>query len=140
MRTKRRRLIQRTVENKDQAMHATHDDSSVTNKNKNFRNNACAELTIGDLLADPLTGALMRADRVDMDDFHEMLRSVSRRLQTARAPARPTVRFTGDAKPYPPISVVGILAGQSESGAMRSTQAPATGKAAKTSCGSHCPW
>jgi hypothetical protein len=117
-------------------MHATHDDLSIPNGRKDFSNRACAELTIGDLLADPLTGALMRADRVDMDDFRDMLRSVSRRLQTAR----PTVRFTGDAKPYPPISVVGISAGQSESGAMRSTQAPAAGKAAKTSCGSHCPW
>ena len=57
-------------------MHATHDDSSIPNGNRDFRSKACAELTIGDLLADPLTGALMRADRVDMDDFHEMLRSV----------------------------------------------------------------
>ena len=121
-------------------MHATHDDSSIPNGNKDFRSKACAEPTIGDLLADPLTGALMRADRVDMDDFHEMLRSVTRRLQAARAPARPTVRFTGDAKPYPPIPVVGISAGQSEPGAMLSTQASVAGKAAKTSCGSHCPW
>ena len=122
-------------------MHATRDYSSIPNGNEDLRNNGCAEPTIGDLLADPLTGALMRADRVDMDDFHEMLRSVSLRLQTARAPARPTVRFTGDAKPYPPISVVAIsLGSQSESGAMRSTQALAAGKAAKTSCGSHCPW
>jgi hypothetical protein len=117
-------------------MHATHDDSSIPSGKEHFSNRACAELTIGDLLADPLTGALMRADRVDMDDFREMLRTVSRRLQ----PARPMVRFTGDAKPYPPISVVGISAGQSEPGAMRSTQAPAAGKTAKTSCGSHCPW
>ena len=121
-------------------MHATHDDSSIPNGNKDFRSKACAELTIGDLLADPLTRALMRADRVDMDDFHEMLRSVALRLQTARTPARPTVRFTGEAKPYPPISVVEVLAGQSESGAMRSTQTPAAGKTAKTSCGSYCPW
>jgi hypothetical protein len=121
-------------------MHATHDDLSIPSGKKDFSNRACAELTIGDLLADPLTGALMRADRVDMDDFREMLRSVSWRLHAARTPSRPTVKFTGDAKPYPPISVVGISAGQSESGAMRSTQAPAAGKAAKTSCGSHCPW
>jgi len=121
-------------------MHATHDDSSIPNGNKDFRTKACAEPTIGDLLADPLTGALMRADRVDMDDFHEMLRSVALRLQGARTLARPMVRFTGDAKPYPPIPVVGITAGQSETGAMRSTQASAAGKAAKTSCGSHCSW
>jgi hypothetical protein len=121
-------------------MHATYDDSSIPSGNKGFRNNACAELTIGDLLADPLTGALMRADRVDMDDFHEMLRSVARRLQTARAPAQPTVRITGDAKPYPPISVMGKLAGQSDPGAIWSTQTSAAGKAAETSCGSCCPW
>ena len=121
-------------------MHATHDDLSIPNGKKDFSNRACAELTIGDLLADPLTSALMRADRVDIDDFREMLRSVSRRLQTARAPVRPTVRFTGDAKPYPPIPVVGVSAGQSEPGAMLSTQASVAGKAAKTSCGSHCPW
>jgi len=121
-------------------MHLTHDELSIPGGNKDFRNRACAELTIGDLLADPLTGALMRADRVDMDDFREMLRSVSRRLQAARAPVRPTVKFTGDAKPYPPMPVVEISAGQSESGAMRSTQASAAGKAAKTSCGSYCPW
>jgi len=121
-------------------MHLMRDESSIPNGSKDFRNNACAELTIGDLLADPLTGALMRADRVDMDDFREMLRSVSRRLQAARAPARPTVRFTGDAKPYPPIPVVEISGGQSELGAMRSTQASVAGKAAKTSCGSYCQW
>jgi hypothetical protein len=121
-------------------MHTTHDDPSIPKGNGDFRNKACAELTIGDLLADPLTGALMRADRVDMDGFHEMLRSVTLRLQTARAPARPTVRFTGDAKPYPPIPVVEISDDQSESGAMRSTQASVAGKAAKTSCGSYCPW
>ena len=90
-------------------MHLTHDDLSIPSGNKDFRSSACAEPTIGDLLADPLTDALMRADRVDMDDFREMLRSVSRRLQAARAPARPTVRFTGDAKPYPPIPVVGNI-------------------------------
>ena len=121
-------------------MHVTHDELSIPSGNKDFRTKACAEPTIGDLLADPLIGALMRADRVDMDDFHEMLGSVTRRLQTARAPARPTVRFTGDAKPYPPIPVVEISGGQPESVAMRSTQASAAGKAAKTSCGSYCPW
>ena len=58
-------------------MHATHDNMSIPNGNAGFRNKACTELTITELLADPLTGALMRADRVDMAGFHEMLRSVA---------------------------------------------------------------
>jgi hypothetical protein len=122
-------------------MHATHDNMSIPNGNAGFRNKACTELTITELLADPLTGALMRADRVDMAGFHEMLRSVAMRLQTDAAQAKPMFKFTGEAKPYPPISLSGISASRDpESAAMRSTQAAAAAKAAKPSCGSHCPW
>jgi len=122
-------------------MDATHDNLSIAKGNMNFRSSGCTEFTIGELLADPLTGALMRADRVEMDDFQEMLRSVSRRLQSGRAPAQPTVKFVGDAKPYPPLAVGGNMPSREfESGATRSTQAEAAVKAAKSSCGSRCPW
>ncbi len=58
---------------------------------------APAEPTIEEFLADPLIGALMRADKVDPERFADLLRSVARRTKgplpasppRARPPARP---------------------------------------------------
>jgi hypothetical protein len=47
-----------------------------------------AELTIEDLLTDPVTLALMRADRVDPIALRGMLERVGRRLSSEGGPAR----------------------------------------------------
>lgn len=81
-------------------MDATHDNLSITNGSMNFRNSGCAEFTIGDLLADPLTGALMRADRVNVSELEILLGSVVCRIQ-AQAPAQPIVAVKAAAEPPP---------------------------------------
>ncbi len=48
-----------------------------------------AEPTVGELLADPLTRAMMRADRVDAGAVAQMLRSVAGRLRAGAARNRP---------------------------------------------------
>ena len=85
-------------------MHATHDNLSIPNGNMNFRSAGCAEFTISELLADPLTGALMRADRVEVGEFQEMLRSVARSPPVGSGAGATDGKVCGaDAKPYPPF-------------------------------------
>jgi hypothetical protein len=48
--------------------------------------NVC-EPNIEQLLADPIVGQMMRADRVDVPDLTRMLRAVARRLDGAARPA-----------------------------------------------------
>src|ERR1700723_1187003 len=81
-------------------MDATHDNLSITNGSMNFRNSGCAEFTIGDLLVDPLTGALMRADRVNVSELEILLGSVACRIQ-AQAPGQPIVAGKAAAEPRP---------------------------------------
>ena len=123
-------------------MHLTHDELSIPGGNKDFRNRACTELTIGDLLADPLTGALMRADRVNVSELEILLGSVACRIQ-AHAPAQPIVAVKAAAEPRP--SIPGYASGnflphRSEATTTRLSQAVAAVKASQVSCGSHCPW
>jgi hypothetical protein len=123
-------------------MHATHDNLSIPNGNMEFRSAGCADMTINELLADPLTGALMRADRVDVHDFENMLRSVARRIQ-ARAPALPVVAVEAAVEIRPSIGshISGMfLPRRSESTTTRLSQAAVAAKASRASCGSHCPW
>src|ERR1700740_1830092 len=105
-------------------MDATHDNLSITNGSMNFRSSGCAEFTIGDLLSDPLTGALMRADRVDVSELEILLGFVASRIQ-AQAPAQPIVALKA-AEPHP--SVPGYASGmflprRSEATATRLSQA-----------------
>ncbi len=49
------------------------------------------DLTLDEALADPMIGAALRADRVDLRQFETLLRSTARRLDARRGPAsRPT--------------------------------------------------
>jgi hypothetical protein len=123
-------------------MDATHDNLSIRTGNMNFRSSGCAEFTIGDLLADPLTGALMRADRVNVSELEILLGSVASRIQ-ARAPAQPIVAVKAAAEPRP--SIPGYASGmflprRSEATTTRLSQAVGAVKASQVSCGSHCPW
>ncbi len=47
------------------------------------------DLTLDEVLADPVIGAAMRADRVDPRRFETLLRTTARRLDRARDPALP---------------------------------------------------
>ena len=123
-------------------MDATHDNLSIPNGSMNFRSSGCAEFTIGDLLSDPLTGALMRADRVNVSELEILLGSVAYRIQ-AQAPAQPIVAVKAAAEPRP--SIPGYASGmfqprRSEATTTRLSQAAAAVKASQVSCGSHCPW
>jgi hypothetical protein len=51
----------------------------------------CDELTIDGLLRDPLTHAIMKADRVDPSELEAILRALAARI------ARPAGRLSGDA-------------------------------------------
>ena len=123
-------------------MDAPHDNLSTTNGGMNIRSSGCAEFTIGDLLADPLTGALMRADRVNVSELEILLGSVACRIQ-AQAPAQPIVAVKAAAEPRP--SIPGYASGmflprRSEATTTRLSQAVGAVKASPVSCGSHCPW
>jgi hypothetical protein len=58
------------------------------------------ELTIDDLLRDPLTHAIMKADRVDPSELEAMLRALATRI--AHLAGRPNVRsqLCGAALPW----------------------------------------
>ncbi len=47
------------------------------------------DLTLDEVLSDPVIGAAMRADRVDPRRFEILLRTTARRLDRARHPAMP---------------------------------------------------
>ena len=47
------------------------------------------DLTLEEVLADPVIGAAMRADGVDPRRFETLLRTTARRLDRAREPALP---------------------------------------------------
>ena len=47
------------------------------------------DLTLEEVLADPVIGAAMRADRVDPRRFETLLRTTARRLARGRHPAMP---------------------------------------------------
>jgi hypothetical protein len=104
--------------------------------------------TISDLLTDPLTHALMKADRVDQDAFAGMLQAVAGRLQTSRRialPAPAALKTGAEVKiqhalssvarrwPVGRLSDTTLEADESLFGAH-------TAKAAKAVCGSHCLW
>ncbi len=85
----------------------------------NFR-----ELTIGELLADPLTRAVMKADRVDPDDLERGFRGCGPRAARARS----AVTFKAAAgDPY-------------GSRARGGGRASALARARWTDTGCHCPW
>lgn len=46
------------------------------------------ELSLKQLLSDPLVNALMAADRVDAEELHEKLSETARSLPRAKTPAR----------------------------------------------------
>jgi len=113
-------------------MHATHNDLSSP------KSGFCGELTIGELLADPITRAAMSADRIEVEAFEGMLRSVAGRLRTEPVVS---LRAEGKAKatifgysPWPPVERLGELT------RTPGTPPAASGKAPEMTCGSSCAW
>ena len=66
-------------------MDATSSHSSTSDGGADFQIAYCKEPTIGELLADPLTRILMKADHVDIAAFEHMLDSVADRFRARRS-------------------------------------------------------
>ena len=127
-------------------MDATRDLSSTPEKDVNFKTAYCAEPTIGELLADPLTRALMKADRVDVAAFERMLQSVAGRLPASRRIATEAIvalKTHAAVKSEPSVpdylrwTSVGRLPGPA---AARSVHGAIPAKATDLVCGSNCSW
>ena len=57
------------------------------------------DLTLDEALADPMIGAVLKADHVDRRGFESLLRSTARRLDNGRGPAvRPTASLAARAR------------------------------------------
>jgi hypothetical protein len=103
------------------------------------------EPTIGELLADPLTRALMEADRVDAQDFAQMLQFVGGRLQASgHGAARPIVTLEATASDNGDQAACHsqhwILDLPVDHQTARSLQGAIAAKAADFICGSNCAW
>lgn len=118
-------------------MHATQSELS------NSKSARCGELTIGELMLDPITRVAMRADGIEVEAFEDMLRSVARRLRADRASMEPVVAIRAESKPkasifgyspWPPVDRLGEL------NKTRSSPDAAPAKALGMICGSHCEW
>ncbi|WP_158815329.1 hypothetical protein [Methylocapsa sp. S129] len=124
-------------------MDATSSFLSVADGDTDFRTAHCAEPTLEDLLADPLTRALMKADHVDVGAFEQMLHSLAGRFQAGRAPTQPIVALKTGAKsslPIPDYLHWTSLDRLSESATARSVSGALAAKASGNICGTHCSW
>jgi hypothetical protein len=102
-----------------------------------------AEPTVGELLADPLTRAMMRADRLDAGAVAQMLRSVAGRLRAGGGLKPPSVgvKLLRLSKP----SISGYLSWTaldrpSPSATARSAQVSLSADVSGPVCGSICSW
>jgi hypothetical protein len=127
-------------------MDATSSHSSTSDRGADFQISYCKEPTIGELLADPLTRILMKADHVDIPAFEHMLDSVAGRFRAGgRVVTRPIVALKASAgvKSDPPIPDYlnwTCVDRNIESDAARSAHGPITSKISSIVCGSHCSW
>ncbi len=64
------------------------------------------DLTLDEALADPMIGAVLKADHVDRRGFETLLRATARRLDTGRGPAaRPTASLAARARSTTPTDL-----------------------------------
>jgi hypothetical protein len=99
-----------------------------------------AEPTIGELLADPLTCALMRADRIDAGALEHMLREVAVRVRADREPTRSAATLNMDADDGLPVPSFLPRNRVSEPLPARSLPGTVAAMASRIACGSHCAW
>jgi hypothetical protein len=127
-------------------MDATSSHSSTSDRDADFQMSYCKEPTISELLADPLTRILMKADHVDIPAFEHMLDSVAGRFRTGgRFVTRPVVALKASAgvKSDPPIPDYLNWTSVDRSidlDAARSGHRPMAPKISGIVCGSHCSW
>jgi hypothetical protein len=129
-------------------MHAPSNIPCAPNKDGEFGIAYWPEPTISDLLADPLTSALMKADRVDQAAFAGMLQIVAGRLQARKRIALPApatsktgveVKFQHALPSAARLTPVGRLS-DSTADTDQSLLGAQAARAVKTICGSHCLW
>jgi hypothetical protein len=108
-------------------------DVSSSALDEDFRAGPCVELTLDELLSDPMTLAAMAADGIEASAFARASPRAGARLATPRAAARPVV----SSRPAAPRGGGDRGFGSSE---MRAPRAVIAAKAVKTACGSSCPW
>jgi hypothetical protein len=127
-------------------MDATTSLLGASDEGADLRFAQCKEPTIGELLTDPLTRALMKADHVDPQALEQMLHSVTERFSVAgRVATQPPVvlRRSAGAKSEAPIpdylrwTSIDRFSG---SAATRSPHGAIAAKASETACGSNCSW
>jgi hypothetical protein len=127
-------------------MDAASSHSSTSDRGADFQIAYCKEPTIGELLADPLTRILMKADHVDIPAFEHMLDSVAGRFRAGgRNATRPVVALKASAGVKPDPSIPDYLNWTCVdrnigSDAARSVHRPITSKISDIVCGSHCSW
>ncbi len=64
------------------------------------------DLTLDEALADPMIGAVLKADHVDRGGFETLLRTTARRLDSRRGPAsRPTASLPARARAALPTDI-----------------------------------
>jgi hypothetical protein len=123
-------------------MDATSSFLNIPDRGPDFEIAHCKEPTISELLADPLTRALMKADHVDIPAFHQMLDSVAGRFRDgARIAPQPLVALKTGGKSDP--SIPDYL--RWTSSARNLASAPSVHRAipamiSNIACGSHCSW
>jgi hypothetical protein len=95
--------------------------------------------TLDDLLGDPVTHAIMRADRVDPRELEAMLRALALRL------ARPAGRSDGDARdaervPFERNAVSRFLRSMGRGRSATSRRVAARSSMRSQLCGTSLPW
>jgi hypothetical protein len=113
---------------------------------RDFNMTPCAEPTISELLGDPLTRALMTADRVDVQAFEQTLQAAACRVRAGSGIAtQPTLALQASAGAKSDPSIPDYLRWTSvdrisESSAARSMRGAIVQKASRSVCASNCSW
>jgi hypothetical protein len=127
-------------------MDATRSHLSPPDKGADFHYACFKEPTISELLADPLTRILMKADHVDIPAFEHMLDSVAGRFRTVgRIATQPVVAVKASAGVRSDPSVPDYLTWTCVdrnlgSDAARSVHGTVASKISGIVRGSHCSW
>jgi hypothetical protein len=127
-------------------MDATSNHSSTSDRGADFHPAYFKEPTIGELLADPLTRILMKADHVDIPAFEHMLDSVAGRFRAGgRIVTRPVVALKASAgvksdQAIPDYLNWTCVDRNIDWDGARSGRGPMASKISDLVCGSHCSW
>jgi hypothetical protein len=124
-------------------MDATRSLAPFPDGDSDFRTAYYAEPTIDELLTDPMTRSLMKADHVDTQDFERMLHSVASRFQTGVRLATQPNSVPGEAdaraRSLVPDPLRRALV-HSRSAPPRLMPGSVAAVVSLTACGSHCAW